>query len=119
MSTILTYPGGSAIIADFAARGTADAEVVSRTITHEILDGPPVHTLRPAKPQTGTLTLLFSTEQTAHRAKDQLTAAAVFTITSTDSANLPARIIVRTVRVEQHDRAEGVWTVLIDYEAVT
>lgn len=118
MSTTLTYAGGTPIEADFAVAGSGNAEVISRTISHEILDGPPVHTMRPARPQSGTLELLFTTSERAHLAKDRLTAAAVYTIVSTDSLNLPSRIVVRTVRVSQHEDATKVWTVYVDYEAV-
>lgn len=118
MSTTLTYAGGTPIEADFAVAGSADAQVNSRTIAHEILDGPPVYTVRPAGPQSGTLELLFASSARAHNAKDRLTAAAVYTIISTDSDRLPARIIVRTVRVSQHEDAAKLWTVYVDYEAV-
>ncbi|CAH0262797.1 hypothetical protein SRABI98_03551 [Microbacterium sp. Bi98] len=118
MSTTLSYAGGTPIQPDFTVVGSGDAEIVSRTITHEILDGPPVHTMRPARPQTGTLELLFATSARAHQAKDRLTAAAVYTIVSTDSDDLPSRIIVRGLRVSQHEDAAKIWTVYVDYEAV-
>lgn len=117
MTTTLTYPGGTPIEPDFAALGSLNSEVVSRTITHEILDGPPVHTLQPAKPQTGTLHLEFSNAGRAHSAKDRLTAAAVYRITSTDSPHFPARIIVRRVAIAQRDNAKA-WVVSVDYEEV-
>lgn len=118
MSTTITYPGGTTIRPDFAVTGSADAEIISRTITHEILDGPPVHTMRPARPQSGTLELLFKSSDRAHQAKDRLTAAAVYTIVSTDNSDLPSRIVVRSVRVTQHEDATRIWTVYVDYEAV-
>lgn len=117
MTTTITYPGGTPIVPDFAALGSLNAEVVSRTITHEILDGPPVHTLQPAKPQTGTLLLEFSTATRAHAAKDRLTAAAVYTVISDDSPHFPGRIIVRRVTVTQRDTASD-WVVTVDYEEV-
>ncbi|KQR43435.1 hypothetical protein ASF87_16730 [Microbacterium sp. Leaf161] len=118
MITSITYPGGTPIVPDITVVGSVDAEVVSRSITHEILDGPPVHTLRPSKPQTGTLRLLFTTSAKAHAAKDQLTAAAVYTISSTAGTNLPSRFVVRSVTVTQSRAVANVWTVSVDYEAV-
>lgn len=117
MTTTLAYAGGTPIVPDFAALGSLNAEVVSRTITHEILDGPPVYTLQPAKPQTGTLLLEFSNSNRAHAAKDRLTAAAVYTITSDDSPHFPARLIVRRVAVTQRDNGKA-WVVAVDYEEV-
>lgn len=116
--TVITYPGGHPVTPDFVVVGSADAEIQSRSITHEILDGAPVHTLRPARPQTGTLTCLFSTSARAHGAKDALTAADVYTVTSTEDPALNRRMLVRSVRVEQDAETAGVWVVRIDYEAV-
>lgn len=114
----ITYSGGTPIVPDVAVAGSVDAEVVGRSITHDILDGPPVHTLRPTLPQTGTLELLFTSSSRAHAAKDRLGAAAIYTLTSTESANLPSRFIVRSVAVKQGRTVARLWTVFVDYEAV-
>lgn len=118
MTTTITYSGGITVTPDLALHGSADVEISSRTITHEILDGDPVHTLRPASPQTGTITLMFSTSARAHAAKEALTAPDVYTVASDDDASLNLRIIVRSVRVAQHADDRHRWTVSVDYEAV-
>lgn len=118
MSTTITYPGGTPIVPTLAVLGSANVEVESRTITHEILDGPPVHTLRRTRPQTGELELLFVSSSAAHAAKDQLIAADVYTVTSTDDAALNLRIIIRSVVVEQSTEIATMWSVRVAYEAV-
>ena len=118
MTTTITYSGGVPVTGQLALHSSGDVTVTSRTITHEILDGAPVHTLRPAKPQTGTIKLLFSTSALAHNAVDALSAPDVYTVTSTDDESLNLRIVIRSVRVEQASPAVTRWTVSIEYESV-
>lgn len=118
MTTTITYSDGSTIRPMLVLLGSADVEVTSRSLTHEILDGPPVYTLRPTRPQTGTIKLLFGSSAAAHAARGALTAADVYTVSSDDDAALNLRFLVRTVRAEQHDEATSIWTITIDYEAV-
>lgn len=69
------------------------ANAQSRNVVHEILDGPPVVTLRDASPDTGELVLIFTTEQAALDALEVHKMAAVFTIADTDRAALNFRYI--------------------------
>lgn len=118
MTTTISYPGGVTITPHLVLLGSGDVEVESRTITHDILDGAPVHTLRSARPQTGTLRLLFTSSASASAAQGALTAADVYTVASTDDPALNFRMVVRTVIREQSEDAAAVWTVSIEYEAV-
>ena len=119
MTTTITYPGGITIRPDILVVGSGDAEVDGRSITHDILDGAPVHTLRTARPQTGRLTCTFSSSALAHEAKDALTAAEVYTVTSDDEEAVNGlRMLVRSVRVTQDTETGVVWFVRIDYGAV-
>lgn len=119
MTTTISYSGGVTVTPDLALHASADVEIGSRTVTHEILDGAPVHTLRPARPKTGTIHLLFTSSARAHAAADALVAPDVYTVTSDDDVSLNLRIIIRSVRVEQAADARRNWAVHVGYEAVT
>lgn len=116
MPTMLTYSGGS-ITPMFVAAGSANILSETRTITHEILDGAPVYTLRRALPVEGAFELLFSTVEEAHQAVGVLGAPEPFTVSSDESPVLNGRIIVLRAEVEQADDVD-VWVVTVEYRAV-
>lgn len=119
MSTTISYAGGITIRPVFAVSGTGDVEITSRTITHDILDGAPVHTLRPARPRQGTLKLLFDSSTASHTAANALSAPAVYIVESDDDPTINMlRMIVRRISTEQQADADGLWLLSVDYESV-
>jgi hypothetical protein len=119
--TTITYAGGTAIVPDIAAVQSASLRSRSRVKSHEILDGPPVHTLRPASPSTGELRLVFDA---AIAAADCYTAhqlPAVFTLTDPDVSVLNFRYVLQDggeARLELDPDTQSTWVVVVPYQAV-
>lgn len=120
MTTTITYDGGPAITPRLALIGSHERERQSRTVTHEILGGPPVFTLRPASTSTGTLMLLFTNEQDAADAYDAHELAAVFTITDTTRGALNFTYVVDgAIRSRLDPDTADTWRVEVQYRETT
>src|SRR5690606_27354080 len=89
------------LLAELASYGAAAS---SRNVVHDILDGPPVVTLRDATPDTGELSLVFASEQDGLDALEVHKLAAVFTITDTDRAALNFRYVLDGTATLELDR---------------
>ncbi|MDR2294515.1 MAG: hypothetical protein LBE05_04860 [Microbacterium sp.] len=118
--TTITYTGGSPITPTLVEIDTASYSATARTVVHDILDGPPVHTLRPSAPHRGTLVLLFNDPTRAADCERIHRSASTFTVTSGDQARLNFEYVVTgDVRLEQDQSALNVWHVRVDYQAVS
>lgn len=118
--TVISYAGGADIAPDQTDIATAAFISEPRTVVHDILDGPPVYTLRPADPRTGILRLGFTTEQAALDCFESHRIPSVFTVSSTESIALNFAYIVAGGRVSfELDRETGrLWTVEVPYQEV-
>lgn len=121
MSITITYSGGPIMRPRSASVDSYAATAASRTRTHSILDGPPVHTLRAAEPLEGTLTLLFLDEISARDCHSAHMLADVFTIADTARALLNFRYVVpegETPGVKLEDETRRRWIVTVPYQVV-
>nr|WP_278101894.1 hypothetical protein [Microbacterium proteolyticum] len=94
MSAIITFDGGAAIFPELVLRESYAARSESGTRSHDILDGPPVYTLRPAGPDTGMLAMLFAYETPARDCYTAHKLAATFTIADTTAELLNFEYVV-------------------------
>lgn len=119
MPATITYAGGVPVVPELALVATFATEQQSRHIVHEILDGPPVFTLRPAGPRTGTLSLLFTTEGAADDARDVHTLPAVFSYADTDrpSANMEY-IVTGLLGVKLDPETAARWVLAVPFTEV-
>lgn len=117
--TTITYDGGPAIHPMLALIESYGVTSEARTVSHSILDGPPVHTLRPAGPDAGTLTLLFIDETPARDCYSAHKLAAVFAIADTTRALLNFRYVVAgELRMQLDSATRERWLVTIPFQAV-
>jgi hypothetical protein len=116
----VTYPGGMTITPTLALIDTASMSSTPRTVVHDILDGPPVHTLRPAAPLSGTLQLAFYTEQAATDAMLAHRTASLFTVTSTDNALLNFNYVVTggDIRIALDPQTASGWVLSVPFQEV-
>lgn len=121
MATTITYQGGNTITPSLVTIDTFDMATEPRTVVHDILDGPPVHTLRPAAPLTGTLQLLFRTEQAATDCMRSHRVPALFTVASTDRPVLNFDYVVTGGAITLTIDAETAshWIVGVPFQGVT
>lgn len=120
MTTSISYDGGATIRPTLALIETAALTSAPRTVVHDILDGPPVHTLRPASPTRGTLALGFVDETAATDCLRAHQLAAVFTITSDENALVNFQYVVTgaDLRIELDEESRAGWIVRVSYQAV-
>ena len=118
--TTVTYPGGPILTPTAVEVSSGAASSRSRVVSHEILDGPPVHTLRPAGPIRGTLALIFTDETDANDAFEVHRIPAVFTLATADRAFLNMTYVVTEgyVQIELDDETAAFWTVTVPFEEV-
>lgn len=117
--TTITYDGGPIITPDLVDISSVTARSASRVVSHDILDGSPVHTLRPASPARGTLALVFVTETAARDCFEAHRVAAVFTMTSPDRALLNLRYVVTDdIDIALDEDTAAHWVITVRYEAV-
>lgn len=119
MSTTITYDGGQTLRPNVVNITSVTAASRARVVSHDVLDGPPVHTLRPAAPARGELELLFYSETAARDCFEAHRLAAVFTMESTDRALLNVKYIVTDdIDVTLDRDTASHWKVTVRYEAV-
>lgn len=118
MSTTITYDGGPTMTPDATELQSGTARSESRNVIHEILDGPPVYTLRAAGPRAGDLILRFRSEVAARDCFEAHRLATVFTLTSTTSRLPSFRYIVRD-SPEIEPAETGLWRVRVPYQGVS
>lgn len=117
--TTITYAGGITMQPTLTTISSYSLNSPSRIITHRILDGPAVHTMRDAGEMTGTLTLLFATEQAARDCFDQHRLATVMTISDEPRALLNMSYIVPEGRdVSVRLAALNTWEVVVPFEVI-
>lgn len=118
--TTISYGGGPAITPTLALIDTATTKAEPRTVVHDILDGPPVYTLRAASPLTGRLELAFLDETAATDCRDAHMLASVFDIASADHRSLNFRYVVTggDIELAPDDETVAGWVVTIPYQQV-
>lgn len=116
----ITYDGGPVMRPTVALRRTAALRSAPRNTSHDILDGPPVYTLRPAGPLSGVLELGFTSEVDALDCLQAHRIAAVFTVTTDESALIGFRYVVvdGDLAVAIDDETGAGWLVSIPFQEV-
>ena len=116
----ITYDGGATMTPATALIDTASTSAEARTVLHDILDGPPVYTLRPASPVRGKLELGFLDEIDASDCRDAHMLASVFAIRSAEHRSLNFSYVVADGDVElaAEDETRAGWIVTIPYQEV-
>lgn len=118
--TTITYAGGPVITPTLALIDTASVVSEARTVVHDILDGEPVHTLRPASPLRGRLVLGFLSEQEALDCLQAHRLASVFTIAS-DVTLVNFRYIVTggELALAPDEDTQAGWVLEVPYQEVS
>ena len=119
--TTITSTGGGRIDPLIVDVVTAKFSSQARTVLHDILDGPPVYTLRAALPASGTLRLVFATASDAAACEVAHRRASLFTITSAELPRLNFDYVVapggEVVLELDPDTAVG-WVVEVPFQQV-
>lgn len=92
----------------------------SRNIVHTIIGrSTPDVTLKPANMRTGTLEMLFETAADADEARIVHMEAAVFTLTSSELAEVNmAYVVAGTISSVLEDETRRLWTLSVDFQEV-
>lgn len=117
----ITYQGGATITPYMALLDTAAFASEPRTVVHDVLDGPPVYSLRPAGPVRGVLVIGFLSEQAATDAWRVHMVPAIFEIADTESASLNFRYVVSGGDIELaiEDQTANAWVLRVPYVEVS
>jgi hypothetical protein len=119
MTTTITYPGGPAMVPTMPLAASGMLRARTRNVTHTILDGDPVHTLRRAEPATGTLRLLFDSETAALDCFTAHMLPAVFTVVDDDSALLNFDYIATdSPEIQIDEESLELWTVTVPVQVI-
>ena len=119
--TTITSTGGSKIDPILAVGASAKFASRARTVLHDILDGPPVYTLRAALPASGTLQLVFTSAAAAEACERAHRLASLFTITSAEISRLNFDYVVTPggeVVLELDTDTASVWLVHVPFQQV-
>ena len=117
MSTTITYAGGPTMSPRLTLVESGQQTAAARTVSHDILDGPPVHTLRPAAPSTGTLHHLFDTYIEAKDCYEAHRLATVYTIADPDVDLINFQYVVQgELDIHIDEETQDAWVVLVPYQ---
>lgn len=118
-TTITTSPAGQTIRPTLVLG--FETAIETRHITHEVLGTGAVDvTMRPAAPRSGTLRLLFETENAAATAFSLHFDANTFTLADTDRPLVVNMryVPIGAVRLVLDDESRSLWTVEVPYQEV-
>jgi hypothetical protein len=119
MTSTITYSGGPVMAPRLTLIQSGRQKSTAGTVSHDILDGPAVHTLRPASAVTGELHHLFETYTAAKDCFEAHRLAAVFTVADpeVDLINF-AYVVQGEPEIGIDEETQELWVVVVPYQVV-